>query len=101
MLNALKLVSLLFDKKVDPNGMNSSVQGWVQEMAASVKSLDMLHMLEVGLEGFYSPQVNPSSAYSQSANPATYAAGFGVDFILNNQPSQIDFATVHSYPDSW
>lgn len=70
-------------------------------MAPYVKSLDWKHMLEVGLEGFYSPIANPSSANSESANPATYARNFGTDFILNGQPAEIDFTTVHSYPDSW
>lgn len=70
-------------------------------MAAYVKSLDKKHLLEVGLEGFYSSVVSPNSVSSQSANPATYAARFGTDFILNSQPDNVDFTTVHSYPDNW
>lgn len=70
-------------------------------MAVFVKSLDRKHMLEVGLEGFYSAKANPSSAGSRYANPASYVEQFGVDFILNAQIAEIDFTTVHSYPDSW
>ena len=68
-------------------------------MAAYVKSLDGKHLLEVGLEGFYSSSVSPNSA--DSANPAAYTARYGTDFILNSQPAGIDFTTVHSYPDDW
>ena len=59
-------------------------------MAAHVKSIDGNHLLEAGLEGFYGK--------SNSLNP-----GFdiGTDFISNNQISDIDFATLHSYPDQW
>lgn len=66
-----------------------------------VKSLDRKHMLEVGLEGFWSSQANRGSAGSTYANPASYVEQFGVDFILNAQIAEIDFTTVHSYPDSW
>lgn len=62
-------------------------------MAAHVKSIDVNHMLEAGLEGFYAPtttrsQINPSFQ-------------IGTDFISNNLISGIDFATLHSYPDQW
>uniref|UniRef100_A0A0D6QZM0 mannan endo-1,4-beta-mannosidase n=1 Tax=Araucaria cunninghamii TaxID=56994 RepID=A0A0D6QZM0_ARACU len=73
----------------DPSG--NSIQGWLQEMAAHVKSIDGNHLLEAGLEGFYAD-------YKKEANP-----GFsvGTDFIANNQIKDFDFATVHSYPDIW
>lgn len=70
-------------------------------MASYVKSLDRKHMLEVGMEGFYSSRVNPNSVSSESANPASYVNQFGTDFIRHGQSSNIDFTTVHSYPDSW
>nr|GEY60612.1 mannan endo-1,4-beta-mannosidase 7 [Tanacetum cinerariifolium] len=67
-----------------------TIQAWITEMAAHVKSIDGNHLLEAGLEGFYGK--------SNSLNP-----GFdiGTDFISNNQISDIDFATLHSYPDQW
>lgn len=70
-------------------------------MAQYVKSLDRKHMLEVGLEGFYSSRVYSNSVSSQSANPASYVQQFGTDFNYNGLPPEIDFTTVHSYPDSW
>lgn len=67
-----------------------TIQGWITEMAAHVKSIDRNHLLEAGLEGFY--------AKTNSQNP-----GFdiGTDFISNNKIPGIDFATLHSYPDQW
>ena len=66
------------------------LQEWIREMAAYVKSLDGKHLLEVGLEGLYSSSVSLMSAES------AYTARYGTDFILNSQPAEIDFTTVHS-----
>lgn len=63
----------------------------MSEMAAYVKSIDSNHLLEVGLEGFYGesmPEKNPGY-------------GVGTDFISNNQVPEIDFTTIHLYPESW
>ncbi|XP_008797528.3 mannan endo-1,4-beta-mannosidase 1 [Phoenix dactylifera] len=75
----------------DPSG--TTIQAWITEMAAFVKSIDSDHLLEAGLEGFY----GASSAQKQF-NPGFQV---GTDFISNNQIPGIDFATVHSYPDQW
>jgi mannan endo-1,4-beta-mannosidase len=48
-----------------------------------VKSLDNIHLLTVGSEGFYS------------------SSSRGTDFVRDHQLPGIDFATVHAYPDSW
>lgn len=61
-------------------------------MACYLKSIDGYHLLEVGLEGFYgasSSQKNPNNAL------------YGTDFIANHQIPEVDFGTVHSYPDNW
>ncbi|OMO75164.1 Glycoside hydrolase, family 5 [Corchorus olitorius] len=76
----------------DPSG--KTMQAWITEMAAHVKSIDGNHLLEAGLEGFY----GPSSSEKQQYNPNFQV---GTDFIANNQIPGIDFATVHSYPDQW
>ncbi|KAG6786966.1 hypothetical protein POTOM_008587 [Populus tomentosa] len=68
------------------------VEEWVNEMAAHVKSIDNYHLLEIGLEGFYSDS-------KKESNPGSYL--FGTDFISNNQIPQIDFATIHLYPEQW
>lgn len=67
------------------------LQKWISEMASYTKSIDSNHLVEAGLEGFYGnsdTQKNPNFQV-------------GTDFIANNQIPEIDFATVHSYPDQW
>ncbi|KAK7269509.1 hypothetical protein RIF29_22240 [Crotalaria pallida] len=71
-----------------------SIQDWVSEMAAYVKSIDSNHLLEVGLEGFYGESMPEKKQF----NPGYQV---GTDFISNNQVPQIDFATIHLYPDQW
>ncbi|XP_047320192.1 mannan endo-1,4-beta-mannosidase 7-like [Impatiens glandulifera] len=76
----------------DPSG--ATIQSWIKEMAAYVKSLDKNHMVDIGMEGFY----GPSHAERQQNNPNFLV---GTDFIDNNQIVDIDFSTVHTYPDGW
>jgi mannan endo-1,4-beta-mannosidase len=64
-------------------------------MAAYVKSIDNNHLLEIGLEGYYGETMPQKKQF----NPNTYQTG--TDFISNNQIPQIDFATIHLYPDQW
>lgn len=70
------------------------LQDWVLEMAAHVKSIDSNHLLEIGLEGFYGESMPEKKEY----NPGYEV---GTDFISNNRISQVDFATIHLYPDQW
>ncbi|GAB2252322.1 hypothetical protein Droror1_Dr00005169 [Drosera rotundifolia] len=76
----------------DPSGR--TIQAWITEMAALVKSIDRNHLLEVGLEGFYGAGHPQGTSLNLGMN-------IGTDFISNNQIQGIDFATVHSYPDQW
>ncbi|KAF6163450.1 hypothetical protein GIB67_029299 [Kingdonia uniflora] len=71
-----------------------AIQGWITEMAAHVKSIDANHLLEIGLEGFY----GETMPEKKQSNPGY---GVGTDFISNNQIAQIDFTTIHMYPDQW
>ncbi|KAK7284496.1 hypothetical protein RJT34_19242 [Clitoria ternatea] len=71
------------------------IQEWVVEMAAYVKSIDSTHLLEIGLEGFYGESMPPKKQF----NPGYQL--IGTDFISNNKVSQIDFATMHLYPEQW
>ncbi|KAK8269291.1 hypothetical protein V6Z12_D11G119800 [Gossypium hirsutum] len=77
----------------DPSGAN--LQNWVKEMAAHVKSIDNYHLLEIGLEGFYGESMPEKKQY----NPNSYS--IGTDFISNNQIPEVDFATIHIYPEQW
>jgi len=76
----------------DPSG--ATLQAWIEEMSAHIKSLDPLHMVTTGSEGFYGPA-------GPDHNPAGWFRWVGVDFVPNHQPETIDFATVHVYPESW
>ncbi|KAG6550288.1 hypothetical protein Mapa_008249 [Marchantia paleacea] len=79
----------------DPTG--NTIATWVKEMAAYVKSIDSKHLLEIGLEGFYGASTGSSRRW---ANPFN-SDGAGTDFIRLNKIPNIDYATVHSYPDLW
>lgn len=61
-------------------------------MASYVKSIDSNHLLEIGSEGFYGEA-------KREYNPHGYL--FGADFIAHNQIPEIDFTTIHAYPDIW
>ncbi len=67
------------------------LQGWLVEMAAHVKSLDPVHLLTTGLEGFY----------DQNSGDWMHNGSQGTDFIRNHQIEDIDFATVHLWSDQW
>jgi len=73
------------------------LKAWIAEMAAYIKSLDKRHLVTVGLEGFYGLNTTNKS----EVNPGIWAASLGTDFILNSAIDNIDFASVHAYPDSW
>lgn len=73
---------------------NDVVQGWVQEMATYVKSVDNKHLVEIGMEGFYGDSIPDRTQY----NPGYKV---GTDFVANNQIKEIDFTTIHAYPDLW
>ncbi|KAL6976529.1 mannan endo-1,4-beta-mannosidase [Sarracenia purpurea var. burkii] len=61
-------------------------------MSGHVKSIDKNHLLEIGLEGFYGDS-------SKQSNPGNQLVG--TDFISNNRIPEIDFTTIHLYPDQW
>lgn len=76
-----------------------TLQRWIEEMAAYVKSIDRKHLLTVGTEGFYGPTSPPSK---QDVNPGIWKDNnYGSDFIRNAKIPDIDFASIHLYPDTW
>jgi len=67
------------------------LQGWIEEMAAYVKSIDSNHLLSTGAEGFYFGR----------AGDWKYNGWMGCDFVVNHNVPEIDFATVHAWPQNW
>lgn len=66
-------------------------------MAAFIKSLDPKHLVTIGTEGFY----GSLTGEKLEVNPGEWAASLGTDFLRNSATKNIDFASVHAYPDSW
>ncbi|CAI9100028.1 OLC1v1036946C1 [Oldenlandia corymbosa var. corymbosa] len=85
---------LINEPRCQADYSGKTVNGWVQEMASFVKSLDNKHLLEVGMEGFY----GDSMPEKKQNNPGYQV---GTDFISNHLIKEIDFATIHAYPDQW
>ncbi|KAK3119594.1 hypothetical protein QOZ80_9AG0672630 [Eleusine coracana subsp. coracana] len=79
----------------DPSG--DTLQAWIEEMASYVKSIDPVHLLEIGVEGFY----GPSTPELSDVNPDAYSANAGTDYIRNHRVPGIDLASVHVYSDTW
>eukprot|EP00899_Mesostigma_viride_P011550 jgi/Mesvir1/20396/Mv12299-RA.1 len=74
-----------------------NVNSWIQRMARAVKSVDRKHLLGTGEEGFYST-AGPNSLW---VNPDWHSTESGQDFIRDNAFPEIDFMTVHMWPDNW
>ncbi|KAL8225829.1 hypothetical protein R6Q57_018386 [Mikania cordata] len=83
---------LMNEPRCPSDTSGATIQNWISEMACYLKSIDGNHLLEVGLEGFY-------GASSSQKNPFNF--NHGTDFIANNQIPEVDFTTIHSYPDRW
>ena len=65
---------------------------WADEMSAFIKSIDSIHMVSVGDEGFL---CRPDETdWTRNGNE-------GVDWDRLIDLPSIDFGTVHLYPDSW
>lgn len=76
---------------------NKRFQAWVSEMSTHVRSLDPNHMITIGSEGFFGDSTPQLMQY----NPQAWARELGQDFVLNTNLPNIDFATVHAWPDNW
>merc|ERR1711924_190473 len=57
---------------------------------------DPNHLVTVGEEGFWS-----AASPNEYANPTSWGKDMGQDFKLNHMPKDIDFATIHIWPDTW
>ncbi|URE09713.1 Mannan endo-1,4-beta-mannosidase [Musa troglodytarum] len=87
---------LMNEPRCEEDHSGKTVTAWVKEMAAYTKSIDDKHLLEVGFEGFYGDST-PDKI--KLYNPNGYQ--LGTDFITSNQVNEIDYTTIHAYPDMW
>ncbi|KAF7818058.1 mannan endo-1,4-beta-mannosidase 4-like [Senna tora] len=85
---------LMNEPRSQHDNSGNIIQSWVEEMAVYFKTIDKNHLLEVGLEGFY----GETMPERKLVNPGYQV---GTDFISNNLIPQIDFATIHLYPEQW
>lgn len=76
---------------------NKRFQNWLAEMSTHVRSLDPNHLITIGSEGFYGDSTPQLMQY----NPQAWARELGQDFVMNTNLPNIDFATVHAWPDNW
>jgi mannan endo-1,4-beta-mannosidase len=75
---------------------NQRVQKWLVEMSKHIRSLDKNHLITIGSEGFYGDSTPKLLQY----NPQAWAADMGQDFVMNTDIPDVDFATVHAWPDN-
>ncbi|KAK9811999.1 hypothetical protein WJX73_007485 [Symbiochloris irregularis] len=75
----------------------NDLQQWIEDMAGYVKSIDPIHLLTIGSEGF-AGNYTPMYLY---ANPGAWGSLLGVDFVRNHMIPGIDYATMHVYVDQW
>eukprot|EP01025_Chloroclados_australasicus_P046179 TRINITY_DN5093_c0_g1_i6.p1 TRINITY_DN5093_c0_g1~~TRINITY_DN5093_c0_g1_i6.p1 ORF type:complete len:751 (+),score=55.26 TRINITY_DN5093_c0_g1_i6:150-2402(+) len=77
-------------------GSRSSVTNqWIDEMAGFIKSIDPNHLVTSGMEGFSTDE----SGSGNKDNPGAWALCQGTDFVKGHSSRNIDYATVHIYPE--
>lgn len=78
------------------------IREWLAEMSAFVKSLDSNHMVGSGEEGMdISPNFYPSYDYFYNSRKDLFDGSYGVSFQMNSLITNLDYASVHLYPESW
>lgn len=79
--------------KVDPSKPGDLVYNWLKDTAAYVKTLDRNHLVATGEEGY-------KTAGDTQKHSWLHNGSKGVSFEKNVSIPDIDFATVHLYPDN-
>ncbi|EEH56784.1 glycoside hydrolase family 5 protein, partial [Micromonas pusilla CCMP1545] len=88
---------LINEPRVLGDASGDILQNWIDEMSAHAKSVDANHMLTVGIEGFW----GKTSPHRVGENPIDGAERMGCDFVRNFLNPNLDFASVHVWPDLW
>jgi cellulase (glycosyl hydrolase family 5)/VCBS repeat protein len=85
---------------LDPSGQ--SIRAWVAEMAAFIKALDPNHLVGTGESGFDVSAAGYSPVGATYGNQAWLFNGIkGVAFAQNSADPNVDFASIHLYPEYW
>jgi mannan endo-1,4-beta-mannosidase len=72
----------------------TTIQSWIQDVAAYVKSVDSNHLVSVGDEGFFCIPSSPPSDYLENCST-------GVDTLAFAQTPNIDLFGFHLYPEGY
>jgi len=82
------------------DGSGLTVRSWLADMSSYLKSIDPLHLVGSGEEGFDVTSVHYSlSSYHQQQ--WLFDGTAGVSFSSNLEIPSLDFASIHLYPDFW
>jgi mannan endo-1,4-beta-mannosidase len=71
---------------------------WLRDITAFVRSIDRKHLISSGEEGY---KVSHDWGDHRDKHRWIHNGSKGVDFARNVTLPNIDFATVHIYPDNW
>jgi len=82
------------ESRCHSDSSGDTLQAWIEEMSAYIKSIDTQHMVTTGSEGYYGPT-------GPAHNPLGWMDDTGVDYVRNHQTPTVDFCCVHVYPDHW
>ncbi|KAL0903240.1 hypothetical protein M5K25_027600 [Dendrobium thyrsiflorum] len=69
---------LINEPRCNSDISGDTIQAWIEEMSAYVKTIDKNHLLEIGLEGFYGDYIVQRKQFNPGYD------GVGTDFISNN-----------------
>jgi len=76
------------------------VRSWLAEMSSYLKTIDPIHLVGSGEEGFDITSVHYSlNSYHQQQ--WMFDGTAGVSFSVNAEIPSLDFASIHLYPDFW
>jgi mannan endo-1,4-beta-mannosidase len=77
------------------------MRAWVAEMAAFYKSIDPLHMVATGEEGYDVTPAGYSPLTRYNGQAWLFDGNKGISFSANTADPNIDFGSIHVYPEYW
>lgn len=87
-------------RSTDKSGL--LIYNWLKEMSFYVRSLDSNHLIGTGEEGMdISPNFYPSYEYFYNNRKDLFDGTYGISFQLNTSIENIDYASIHLYPEAW